>query len=253
MFSFAKVKKTVTTAPPPQDTKIEIAEVEHVEQKPEPEWVEVEGYKGLTPQMQEYGNFQFELGKTYKAENEVKACKNGFHFCLNLQDVQSYYPWEQGSRYFKVKALVLKQDLDSYGSVITHFGSFKTVDKLAAAELTLIEELSPEEIYTQLKDSIFFSKEQFIDFLNSSYTCEQFILNNFLTSLKGMYSDTFIMCISNQVRHKAESSKVGYQPNLNYLCTLVEQLSETKTKMIGLYEENVSSDMRAYLLLTTRG
>lgn len=39
-------------------------------------WIEVEGYKGLTQEMQGYGGFQYELGKTYTTDEEVSLCSD---------------------------------------------------------------------------------------------------------------------------------------------------------------------------------
>ena len=36
-------------------------------------------------------NFQYEEGKTYEIDGEPELCKQGFHACLSLTDVFSYY------------------------------------------------------------------------------------------------------------------------------------------------------------------
>lgn len=47
-------------------------------------------YKGFLPNMTCRG-FQYEEGKTYKTNEDVKLCQNGFHACLNPLDVLNYY------------------------------------------------------------------------------------------------------------------------------------------------------------------
>ena len=40
--------------------------------------------------------FQYEEGKTYEIEDVLILCEQGFHACLNLKDVFSYYYGELG-------------------------------------------------------------------------------------------------------------------------------------------------------------
>jgi len=44
--------------------------------------------------------FQYEVGKTYATDKEIKLCGHGFHFCDNLDDVLLYY--NAYSRYCEV-------------------------------------------------------------------------------------------------------------------------------------------------------
>ena len=37
-------------------------------------------------------NYQYEIGKDFEENGDIKACNKGFHFCENPADVFSYYP-----------------------------------------------------------------------------------------------------------------------------------------------------------------
>ena len=47
-------------------------------------------YKGFNPDMT-CRNFQYEEGKTYEIDGEIKLCQRGFHACTNLMDCFNYY------------------------------------------------------------------------------------------------------------------------------------------------------------------
>ena len=68
-------------------------------QPSEDEYVWVDGYKGMDKNMKCYGGFQYQLGGHYQIDNDPVLCKNGFHLCLNLCDVFSYYKPFGGNRF----------------------------------------------------------------------------------------------------------------------------------------------------------
>lgn len=114
------------------------------------EWIWVEGYKGTYSDMTCQG-YQYELNKQFDIEpgTKVKECENGFHLCLDLNDVFSFYKIGYGNRFFKVKALVRKSEYDSYGKYVESngmFGGCHKRNKLAAMSIIFTEEVPMDEL-----------------------------------------------------------------------------------------------------------
>ena len=61
----------------------------------------IHGFKGFDKDLKCRG-FQYEIGKDYEQEGEVKCCERGFHFCENPFDVFGYYS-PSDSRYCEVE------------------------------------------------------------------------------------------------------------------------------------------------------
>lgn len=135
------------------------------------EWVWVEGYKGTDKDMRCKNDFQYELGKTFDMpEKDVKMCESGFHFCECLRDVFGYYPVGNGNRFFKVRALVLKDveetnTKDSPGTALDNaFAqlrastlSFGNRDKQVAKSIQFISEVSIDEIFSSFNTTVYSS------------------------------------------------------------------------------------------------
>ena len=211
------------------------------------EWEEVVGYKGTNRDMQGFGGYQFELGKTYLADGEIKICENGFHFCKELIDVNSYHSWEHQSRYFKVKARVKRADYLEYGKI--KFDSCHNcyiANKLVASKITFLEEISPEVIYDTflVGNKIFFTKEDFLNFYKTSnITAKQYILRQFCDLLDGKYSRAFISYLGDMLYDRFE--KIQQFDTYAYYT----KLRKIETFANALYAEGVGVDMRAYMLI----
>ena len=121
--------------------------------EPQEEWVRVKGYKGMHKDMKAHYDFQYELGKTYTVEDpdSISICEYGYHFSLNLKDVFRYYDLKNNNRFFKVEALVRKKDYNEYGKTYTTTIFTDRVDKLVAKEITILEEVSTEEMFEEIK------------------------------------------------------------------------------------------------------
>ena len=149
-----KIKKALDELDEKERKRKELQRV--IELQEQEEWVYVEGIKGMTEDMKGYDNFQFEVGKTYIKDGLIEICKNGFHLSLNLEDVLHHYGICKGNRFFKVRALVRKKDLDEYGTITEvdnfFYGKQKIIkNKLVSKEIEILEELSDEELFEEYK------------------------------------------------------------------------------------------------------
>ena len=89
----------------------------------------MKGYKGFNQDLTCLG-FQYEVGKTYHQDGNLKVCENGFHFCENLSDCFEFYN-KFDSRFCEVEAL---------GNVQ------KRINKIATLDIKIIRELPREEV-----------------------------------------------------------------------------------------------------------
>ena len=97
--------------------------------------------KGLDANFQCRG-FQFEVGKTYRAEGEIEPCKNGFHSCPESEPfaVWEYYPPASEA------GLARYAEVEIGGEIVPKD------NKLASAEITIKAELSLPQFIQRTAD-----------------------------------------------------------------------------------------------------
>ena len=84
-------------------------------------------------------NFQYEIGKEYEIEGELKLCENGFHFCENIADCYAYYPAEDSTRICEVEAS---------GEIISN-----GMKKFCASKIKILSEVTDERKKCNINDS----------------------------------------------------------------------------------------------------
>lgn len=168
------------------------------------DYVMVEGYKATNKDMTCRG-FQYKLGETHIIEGDPEICNNGFHFCLNLKDTFQYYHVSV-SRFFKVKAMVKRED-------ILKFNADKD-DKLVAKGIEFIEEVSFEEMRPHLHlpecitDQVEYDKYNKLgehDYFRNKFLIET--NGEFEDDVKGLFFDDYFKIYSDE-RTQEEYSKL---------------------------------------------
>lgn len=171
---------------------------------------------------------QYELNVPKILEGNPAVGRNGFHFCKDLDDVFRYYPFDFHNRFFKVKALVKKEEYDN-----------RLFAALAAKEIILYEEVFPE--YEEVKQYLKCTSKRYHE--PYQFTEEDF--NGAKEMGKEVYfKNKFITALV----------KLGHSHLLSEL--VVEQCSCDVAYMkhiidvaTALKDEEVSRDMTAYILL----
>lgn len=210
---------------------------------PGEKYIWVEGFKGTQENMcctvtypkmcgfsvnHERKTEQYELNVPKILEGDPAVGRNGFHFCKDLDDVFRYYPFDFHNRFFKVKALVKKEEYDN-----------RLFAALAAKEIILYEEVFPE--YEEVKQYLKCTSKRYHE--PYQFTEEDF--NGAKEMGKEVYfKNKFIGALV----------KLGHSHLLSEL--VVEQCSCDVAYMkhiidvaTALKDEGVSRDTTAYILL----
>ena len=97
------------------------------------EQLKVKGYKAFNEDWTCNG-FQYEVGKTFKYDGEIRMCDSGFHFCTNLADCFSYYSFD------KEKTVIA--EVEAIGQVLES----ESDSKCCTDEIKILKELSWSDV-----------------------------------------------------------------------------------------------------------
>ena len=211
------------------------------------EYIWVEGYKATDNDMSctcwynrypySYENKQqYLLGEIVSFAGIPVTGTQGFHFCRTLEDTMYYRPFNFSNRYFKVKALVDKDEWED-----------KNKDKFASKAIILVE-----EVHIDFDTVSYYNEEYQSKMFNVNYDGDELpidknlfddIYNGVLVSLNDIWESRFFETMTN----------MGYSELFQRL--LFDRANRyTKQKKIlklanALHEENVSGDVAVYLLM----
>lgn len=115
----------------------------------------MKSYKGFDKKLK-CRDFQYEIGKEYEMDGEIKVCSRGFHACESPLEVFDYYPMI-GSRFCEVEqdGNISKEDRGTKicSSKIKIKAELKLADMINLGVEWLKEITSPEKIKTSIKDN----------------------------------------------------------------------------------------------------
>ena len=115
----------------------------------------IKSYKGFDKNLK-CRDFQYEIGKEYEIDGEIKVCNRGFHACESPFDVFDHYTMID-SRFCEVEqdGNISKEDRGTKicSSKIKIKAELKLADMINLGVEWLKEITSPEKIKTSIKDN----------------------------------------------------------------------------------------------------
>ena len=214
LFKNDKSKETATEIEK-TESKETATEIEKTESK---EWIWVEGYKGTNSDMT-CNDYQYELGKIHimPPDEDIVECSSGFHLCLTLDDVFEYYSIGNNNRFFKVKALVRKNDYEKYGEYDFDFYSLHKRNKLVSKSIEFISECTIDEILSGYNTETWTDEDKQRALLVSPESIEQEVIHR--TRVKELvnhgYSVAFSEYIANFDDKFIKACTVASQPGVS--------------------------------------
>ena len=104
------------------------------------------GYKALEKDLKNRYGFQYEFGKKYILNGELKWSENGFHFCTRPEDTLRYVDsWNNNYQIVEVDG---SGELQLYED--EYYGYY---DMYVSSEMELLDYVSREELFNMVFDS----------------------------------------------------------------------------------------------------
>ena len=94
-------------------------------------------------------NYQFEVGKTYEHESEIKLCSSGFHFCKYPLSVFNYYNITDNIKFAEIETELIDDVEEKYDD------NDINQEKLVTEKIKIKKELSLSELIKAQIDFIF--------------------------------------------------------------------------------------------------
>lgn len=251
-----------------------------LEPKPEKEWIWVKGYKGFNEQ---WLNGKLELtgrndfvynqdGETsireYEDENNLKECETGLHFCTKLVNVFGFYS-PIFNRITGYGSYGYANVIGFYNTVFAeieaevekdYYEKYKSREKLVARKIRITRILSNKEIFENLDDkyscdSYFKTFEEFNHIKNALH--EYTINNPDILESDSLALGRYIDGVAKELIKKRKASNVniliehGYSPTFARI--IMDKYDKAFNDAIAYADEGLSPDMRAYLIVSSKG
>lgn len=115
----------------------------------------IKGYKSLDKNLKNMYGFQYEIGKKYILNGELKWKENGFHFCTYMEDTLRYI--KDFNTDFKIVEVIGSGDIVKYDD--EYYGYY---DMYASSVLEIIREIKREELINEIINSNVFRVKRLI-------------------------------------------------------------------------------------------
>ena len=169
-------------------------------------------------------NYQFEVGKTYEHESEIKLCSSGFHFCKYPLSVFNYYNITDNIKFAEIETELIDDVEEKYDD------NDINQEKLVTEKIKIKKELSLSELIKAQIDFIFEFCFKFNSSKKSSGDSSQLASTGYSSQLassgdysklasSGDYSQLASSGYSSQLASSGDSSQLASSGNYSQLAS----------------------------------